>query len=229
MSSAAACAVAVATMTPLAVAAQSASTNTAVESVPTTTPIKHAIFIIGENLTFDHVFATYVAVNKGESVRNLLSEGIVKSDGTPGPNYSPVFQHQAVDAGTAQQAGLYQISPNTDKQSYKTLPAPLAGGPTVPFVCPAGTTTTSCVTPANLARLSIRSRPWAETGSSWPAARSRPAGRTRISYVEQPVTNLPPGPFQLTPGVPYDAYAQSPVHRFYQMHQQLDLQCCSGK
>lgn len=151
MSSAAVCAMAVATMTPLAVFAQSASTNTAVESAPTTTPIKHAIFIIGENRTFDHVFATYVAVNKGESVRNLLSEGIVKSDGTPGPNYSSVFQHQAVDAGTAQQAGVYQISPNTNKQSYKTLPAPLAGGPRVPFVCPAGTTTTSCVTPANLA------------------------------------------------------------------------------
>ena len=27
---------------------------------------------------------------------------------------------------------------------------------------------------------------------------------------------LPNGPFQLTPGVPYDAYADSPVHRFYQ-------------
>src|ERR1019366_10152059 len=35
-------------------------------------------------------------------------------------------------------------------------------------------------------------------------------------------TSWPPGPFQLTPGVPYDAYAASPVHRFYQMWQQLD-------
>jgi phospholipase C len=226
MSSAGVCAMAVATMTPLAVFAQSASTNTAVESVPTTTPIKHAIFIIGENRTFDHVFATYVPVNKGESVRNLLSEGIVRSDGTPGPNYSSVLQHQSVDAGTAQQAGLYQISPTTDKQSYKTLPAPLAGGPTVPFVCPAGTTTTSCVTPANLAiaqqvenGLPTNYYQFLLTGGTGLTAGTFD---TRISYVEQPVTNLPPGPFQLTPGVPYDAYAQSPVHRFYQMWQQLD-------
>src|SRR5438270_3402230 len=37
------------------------------------------------------------------------------------------------------------------------------------------------------------------------------------------VNNLPPGPFQLTSAtLPYDAYAASPVHRFYQMWQQLD-------
>src|SRR6185312_14135850 len=35
-------------------------------------------------------------------------------------------------------------------------------------------------------------------------------------------TNLPPGPLQLTPGIKYDDYAASPVHRFYQMWQQLD-------
>jgi phospholipase C len=40
------------------------------------------------------------------------------------------------------------------------------------------------------------------------------------------VSALPPGPFQLTPGVPYAAYANSPVHRFYQMWQQLD--CNAG-
>jgi phospholipase C len=36
------------------------------------------------------------------------------------------------------------------------------------------------------------------------------------------VSNLPSGPFQLTPAVPYDAYANSPVHRFYQAWQQSD-------
>ena len=226
MSSVAVCAMVAATMTPLAVLAQSVSTNTAEQSVQTTTPIKHAIFIIGENRTFDHVFATYVAVNKGESVLNALSEGIVKADGTPGPNYSSAFQHQAVITGTAQQPGLYQISPNTGKQSYQTLPAPLAGGPKVPFLCPAGTTTTSCVTKANLETamevengLPKNYYKFLLTGGTGLTAGTFD---TRISYVEQPVTNLPPGPFQLTPGVPYDAYAQSPVHRFYQMWQQLD-------
>jgi len=37
------------------------------------------------------------------------------------------------------------------------------------------------------------------------------------------VKSLPPGPFQLTSKTfPYDSYAASPVHRFYQMWQQLD-------
>ena len=36
------------------------------------------------------------------------------------------------------------------------------------------------------------------------------------------VNNLPSGPFQLTPGVSYDDYSRSPVHRFYQMWQQAD-------
>ena len=49
----------------------------------TDTPIKHVIVLIGENRTFDHLFATYVP-RHGESVKNLLSEGIIKADGTPG-------------------------------------------------------------------------------------------------------------------------------------------------
>jgi phospholipase C len=47
---------------------------------------------------------------------------------------------------------------------------------------------------------------------------------TRIKNVDA----LPPGPFQLTNGTSftYDSYAASPVHRFYQMWQQLD--CAVG-
>ena len=55
-------------------------------TTPRRTPIKHVIVIIGENRSFDHVFATYVPKN-GQTVVNLLSEGIVKADGTPGPNF----------------------------------------------------------------------------------------------------------------------------------------------
>jgi phospholipase C len=39
----------------------------------TESPIKHVIVLIGENRTFDHVFATYVP-KQGESVSNLLSK-----------------------------------------------------------------------------------------------------------------------------------------------------------
>jgi phospholipase C len=46
---------------------------------------------------------------------------------------------------------------------------------------------------------------------------------TRLSYDGHPVTSLPPGPFQITSAtMPYDAYAASPIHRFYQMWQQMD-------
>src|SRR5277367_6626750 len=41
----------------------------------TRTPIKHVIVIIGENRSFDHVFATYVPKSH-DRVWNLLSEGI---------------------------------------------------------------------------------------------------------------------------------------------------------
>jgi len=44
-------------------------------------PIKHLIVIIGENRSFDHIFATYVPPS-GEQVWNLLSEGIIQSDGS---------------------------------------------------------------------------------------------------------------------------------------------------
>ena len=59
-------------------------------------PIKHVIIIIGENRTFDNVFATYQP-KAGETVWNLLSEGIVNADGAPGPNYSKALQYSAND------------------------------------------------------------------------------------------------------------------------------------
>jgi phospholipase C len=63
------------------------------------TPIEHVILIIGENRSFDHVWATYTA-QAGQTVRNLLSEGVVNADGTPGPNFSKASQNQANVAGS---------------------------------------------------------------------------------------------------------------------------------
>src|SRR5258705_10515850 len=48
----------------------------------TSTPIKHVIIIVGENRTFDHLFATYQP-KPGESVNNLLSETIVPTHAAP--------------------------------------------------------------------------------------------------------------------------------------------------
>src|SRR5258708_1036487 len=71
---------------PLSAAAQEPAAK-----IPTASPIKHVIVIIGENRTFDHVFATYKPV-RGETVSNLLSKGIVNEDGTPGYNFFQAAQ-----------------------------------------------------------------------------------------------------------------------------------------
>ena len=60
--------------------------------------IEHIIIVIGENRSFDHVYATYVPQG-GESVLNLLSEGIVQTNGSPGPNYAKAAQFSAVESG----------------------------------------------------------------------------------------------------------------------------------
>ena len=91
----------------------------------TATPIKHVIVIIGENRTFDHVYATYKP-KEGETVSNLLSKGIVKANGKPGPNYSLSAQFSAVDSTTAG-TGTFSNSPQS-KSIYSTLPPALAGG-----------------------------------------------------------------------------------------------------
>jgi phospholipase C len=103
---------------------QSAYAQTAAPA--TTTPIKHVIVIIGENRTFDHVYATYKP-KAGQTINNLLSEGIVKANGKPGPNYSHSAQFSAVDNTTAG-TGAYSTSPQS-KSIFSTLPPALAGGP----------------------------------------------------------------------------------------------------
>lgn len=65
----------------------------------TATPIKHVILIIGENRAFVHVFGTFKP-RKGQTVHNLLSEGIINANGTPGPNFSKAAQWRARDTKT---------------------------------------------------------------------------------------------------------------------------------
>jgi len=83
---------------------------------PTTTPIKHVVVIIGENHTFDNVYATYQPP-KGQQVDNLLSEGIVTKNGDPGPNYGQAVQLKATNRK------VYSLSPKITGP-YTTLPRP---------------------------------------------------------------------------------------------------------
>ena len=90
------------------------------EDEHTRTPIKHVIVLIGENRTFDHLFATYVP-RSGDSVRNLLSQGIVQADGSPGPRFSKAAQFQA--APPFQSRYFISLDAN-QKVPYQLLPGP---------------------------------------------------------------------------------------------------------
>ncbi len=190
----------------------------------TVTPIKHVIVIIGENRSFDHVFATYVP-RKGETVWNLLSEGIIKADGTPGPNFSKAQQFAATDTSN----DAFLLSPAQQKFPSNQLPTPLAGGPSGangyfsgsnPCNTPTGQTP---LTPEQCAQISENGLPnatyYADLASGGTGLTSATPD-TRITNA----SSLPAGPFQLTNGdkFVYNDYSASPVHRFYQMWQQLD-------
>jgi acid phosphatase len=152
-------------------AAASATSSAAMGSadVPTATPIKHVIIILGENHTFDNIFGAYQP-ERGQSVLNLLSEGIITASGNLGPNAQRARQQQATDTDK------YSLSPHKTGP-YKTLPQP--------------NTTYATGLPQDV------------PDKRFPA-------------------NLPNGPYQITRYVPYTAYVGDPLHRFYQMWQQLD-------
>ena len=68
------------------------------------TPIEHVIVVVGENHTFGNVFGAYQPPAE-QTISNLLSNGIVKADGTPGPNFHRAAQQQARDVT------VYQVAP----------------------------------------------------------------------------------------------------------------------
>jgi phospholipase C len=199
--------------------AQNKTTTDAAASLPTATPIKHVIVVVGENRTFDHIFATYQP-KPGNTVNNLLSEGIVKADGTPGPNFSKAVQYSADVTGSS----TFQLAPTTGKAPYTVLPAPLNGGPTNVCtdngICNIGDAYSS---ENGLSRKPINYFQYMLTGGT---GLSGHIPDSRIIGVSQtpPYTTLAPGPFQLTNSTsfPYDSYANSPVHRLFQMWQQED-------
>jgi phospholipase C len=190
--------------------AQEAST------APTTaSPIKHVIVIIGENRSFDHVFATYQP-NGGQKIWNLLSEGIIKADGTPGPNFHTAQQIAATDKGTTA-SDTFLLSPPKAEFPGKILPPPLVGGAKDSYI------TGDSLTLAEESENGLPSDYYQFLISGGTGLTSK-IPDTRITGVN----SLPAGPFQLTNGhlFTYNSYAASPVHRFYQMWQQLN---CSAE
>ncbi|MBV8551895.1 MAG: phosphoesterase [Acidobacteriaceae bacterium] len=176
--------------------------------VSTHTPIKHAIVIIGENRTFDHVFATYKP-KAGQTVSNLLSKGIIDEDGSPGPNYFLSAQYSAINKSA------YSISPG-GKSFYYVLPPLMTDG------APKSASDTS---PAPFETLYVATL--AEPGLYPTYNQFLLTGATGLP-AHSIDTRLPDakslreGVFQITPFIKYDDYASSPVHRFFQMWQQVD-------
>jgi phospholipase C len=180
----------------------------------TATPIKHLVVVIGENRGFDHIYATYVPQD-GQTVLNLLSEGIVQADGSPGTNFAMARQFT-----TSGRKHYFIGVARTRKTPYSTLPPPTLGG------APNAQSTTLPPFPASFLPLLPLIEPSLEpadlslltTGATGAAVTSG-APDTRIANYAA----LPNGPFQLTgPGLPYDSYTGDTAHRFYQMWQQSD-------
>jgi phospholipase C len=174
----------------------------------TTSPIKHVIIIVGENRSFDHLFATYVPPKNSQKILNLLSQGIIKADGTPGPNFAKAQQYKITSPPNS---GQYFISADkAQKFLYAALPAPDVNGVQFPPFLGLPAAGGDPGLPMNY---------WFLYNT----------GGTGLSYSEGPdirisnVTALPPGPFQITgPTMPWDAYAGDTIHQFFQMYQQVD-------
>jgi phospholipase C len=94
-----------------------------------TTPIRHLIVIVGENRSFDNLYGGYRPI-PGQRVMNLLSEGIINTDGTPGPNFAKAQQWQAIDHDAytivPQRANPYPILPQPNTTGAYGRPAGVA-------------------------------------------------------------------------------------------------------
>jgi phospholipase C len=180
-----------------------------VDALPTATPIKHLVIIVGENRSFDHLFATYVPMHPEEGIHNLLSEGIVTAAGQPGPNFNRAYQFRITSPPNG---GKYWISADlAQKTLYATLPPPDLNGvpPISPYIVIEAAGGDPGLPPDDQYLLG--------TGGTGLIHTYGPD--TRITNV----TDLPPGPFQMTgPTMPFDAFTGDTTHTFFPMRQQVD-------
>jgi phospholipase C len=199
---------------PIPASAQNRSTDDDNDHSRTQTPIKHVIVLIGENRTFDHIFATYVPKSE-DSVSNLLSKGIINADGTPGNHFDKAAQFQAVPPFSAK----YFVSlDNGEKAPYQILPEPTLN------TAPDATTFPPGTPPNFLAAL----EPSLDAddlnllttgGTGLGQSLILPDPDTRV----QNFNALPNGPFPLAgPNLPYDSYTGDTTHRLFEMWQQSD-------
>src|SRR5215471_12132508 len=217
-------------------------------AIPTASPIKHVIVIIGENRSFDNIYATYVPT-QGQGVANLLSRGIIHPNGSPGPNKNAAEQFSLAVIDPVS----YFINTKTLKRPGKRPYGPFLPTPEVGFAPPS---------PVTLAQLQ---KDPADTVAPFDAITFSPALLQQISPVLQGtdlvllttgatgLTNcqadptLPPTACQepdtrirnydrlpntvfpiIGENLPYDSYTGDMVHRFFHMWQQSDCDVTDG-
>jgi len=198
----------------------------AADAFKTASPIKHVIVIIGENRGFDHAFATYQP-KKGQKISNLLSEGIINADGTPGPNFSKAQQFSI----PAQNQTFFIAADKNQKVPYTALPLPDTNG-----APQAQSTTGAPFTTVALAEeepnLESDDEVLLTTGFT-----GLPKGLDgRISGRPQYSSGIPNGPYQISgpnasaaslaagadQDITDDDYTGDTTHRFYTNWQQSD-------
>jgi phospholipase C len=194
---------------------QSAGVETDADHHHTATPIKHVIVLIGENRTFDHVFATYLPRSE-DSVSNLLSKGIVKADGSPGQHFAKAAQFQASPPFKTK----YFLSLNKDEKApYQILPQPTLNFAPIKPTFPPGTPSTflAAIEPS----LDSDDLNLLTTGAAtgFPQTFVLPDPDTRVNHFNL----LQNGPFPLRgKKLPYDSYTGDTTHRLFEMWQQSD-------
>src|SRR6185295_19243896 len=165
-----------------------------------TTPVKHLIVLLGENRSFDHVFGTFQP-DSGQSIFNLLSQGIVNADGSPGPNFARARQWEA------SARGAFSIHP-PKTAPYSQLPALMVAD--TPAKAPYAT--------ASAARAAEPGLPDESYNLLTIGGSGLPAGLG----ADPRFPRLLNGPFDYLGYLSRSDYTSSPVHRFYQMWQQID-------
>jgi len=173
------------------------------EPPPPITPIQHVIIVVGENRSFDNLFATFQPQDHTQHVWNLLSQGIVTTSGDPGPNFALALQQQAQDTD------YYRISP-PQSGSYIMLPQPNVTFDAIPF---------SLKTTYN-----IDYEPGLDVNDQYLLGYGGVLNLDPKEFpfsADQRFQNLPDGPFPITKYTAYTDTTGDPMHRFYQMWQQI--------
>ena len=196
----------------------------------TRSPIRHLIVVVGENRSFDNIFATYTPSDSTQKIWNLLSQGIVRADGSPGPNFARAAQQQASAPNT------FALSPPLTGP-FATLPQPsttLDGLPNGPCIL------TSLLFPNDPLCTDEGLDPTSQ-GLLTVAGTGQPFFFPSLNFLPVPdcryPSDLPNGPYSIVGasalnncGQPFLAATikttndtsntGDPVHRFYQMWQQ---------